>query len=352
MKLAVLSLIAGCVLTLASARADAVSDFYSGKSITLIISTGEGDGQDKTARIIGRHWTNHIPGKPVMVPKNMPGAGNLRAANFIYDQAPKDGTAIAAIIPSFVLQQILGGAGVGYDADKMQWLGSSNTSNPTIYVWHTTGVKTIEDATKKEILMGGTGAGSNSVLYPTIFNNMLGTKFKVIMGYRSTGEVILATERGEVQGRAGETFNVLMANEADWLRDKKINILVQIGREKEKGFENVPLATEFAKDQASRDVLQVFSDVIALGRPYLAPPGIPADRLAALRAAFDAAMKDPALLADAEKARLDISPTSGAKLQAVVAGMIKTNAEVLARIKAVIDASNAAGGDDKVEKSN
>ena len=345
MKFAAISLIAGCVLPLASAAADAVGDFYTGKTITLIISTGEGDGQDKTARIISRHWTNHIPGKPVLVPKNMPGAGNLRAANYIYDQAPKDGTAMAAIIPSFVLQQILGGAGVSYDANKMQWLGSSNASNPTIYVWHTTGVKTIEDATKKEILMGGTGAGSNSVLYPTIFNNMLGTKFKVIMGYRSTGDVNLATERGEVQGRAGETFNVLTANDADWLRDKKINILVQIGREKEKGFEYVPLATEFAKDQATRDVLQVFGDVIALGRPYMAPPGIPADRLAALRMGFDEAMKDPAMLADAQKARLDISPTSGTKLQSVVADMMKTNAEVLARVKAVIDASNVP--DDK-----
>jgi tripartite-type tricarboxylate transporter receptor subunit TctC len=350
MKYAAVFMISACLLPWGAVRADAISDFYTGKVMTMIISTGEGDGQDKTARVIAKHWSDHIPGKPTFVPKNMPGAGNLRAANYIYDQAPKDGTNVAAIIPSFVLQQILGGSGVAYDASKMQWLGSSNTSNPTIYVWYTTGVKSIEDVKTKEVLMGGTGAGSNSVLYPTIFNNMLGTKFKVIMGYRSTGEVNLATERGEVQGRAGETFNVLTANDADWLRDKKINILVQIGREKEKGFEDVPLATEFAKDQATRDVLQVFGDVIALGRPYLAPPGVPAARIAALRTAFDDAMKDPALLVDAQRAHLDISPTSGTTLQGVVAGMMKTNADVLARVKKVIDASNTVDGNSKSGK--
>jgi tripartite-type tricarboxylate transporter receptor subunit TctC len=325
------------------AHADTVGDFYKGKTVTLIISTGEGDGQDKTARLLARHWSDHLPGNPTFVPKNMPGAGNLRAANYLYAQAPKDGTTIAAIIPSFVLQQILGGKGVYYDANKLQWLGSSNASNPTIYVWHTTGIKNIEDVKNKEVLMGGTGAGSNSVLYPTIFNDMLGTKFKVVMGYRSTGEVNLAIERGEVQGRAGETFNVLVANDAEWMRDKKIDILVQIGRAKEPGFEDVPLATEFAKDQTSRDVLQVFGNVIALGRPYLAPPGVPADRVAALRASFDATAKDPALLAEAKKARLDVSPTEGGTLQTVVGGMMHTNAAVLARIKAVLEASQSAG---------
>jgi tripartite-type tricarboxylate transporter receptor subunit TctC len=330
------------------AHADAIEDFYKGKMITLIISTGEGDGQDKMARLVARHWTNHIPGKPTIVAKNMPGAGNLRATNFLYGQAPKDGTTIGAIIPAFTLQQMLGGTGVNYDSAKFNWIGSSNTSNPTIHVWHTAGIASIEDAKKREVLMGGTGAGSNSVLYPTILNNIIGTKFKVIMGYRASGEVNLAMERGEVQGRAGETFNTLMANEPDWVRDKKINILVQIGREKEKGFENIPLATDFAKDAGSRDVLKVFGDVIALGRPYLAPPDVPKDRIAALRQSFDAAVKDPALLADAERAHLDISPTDGQTLQQVVAGMIHTNAEVLARVKQMVEASNADS--DKGEK--
>jgi tripartite-type tricarboxylate transporter receptor subunit TctC len=332
------------VLALASpmaAHADAIEDFYRGKTITMIISTGEGDGQDKTARIIGRHWTNHIPGNPTIVPKNMPGAGNLRATNFLYGQAPKDGTTLAAIIPSFVLQQMLGGSGVMYDAARFNWIGSSNASNPTIYTWHTAGVKTLADATRKEVLMGGTGAGSNSVLYPTLFNTIMGTRFKVIMGYRNTGQVNLAIERGEVQGRAGETFNVLMANEPHWVREKSIDILVQIGRDKEKGFEQVPLATEFAKDQASRDMLQVFSDVIALGRPYLAPPDVQGERVVALRNSFDAAMKDPALQADAERARLEFAPTRGATLQDVVQGMFKTKAEVLARVKGVLEASGA-----------
>src|SRR5262249_42300952 len=154
---------------------------------------------------------------------------------------------VAAIIPAFVMQQILGGAGVDYDASKFHWLGSSNASNSMISVWHTTGVTTLEGAMQRQLLMGATGTGSNSAHYPTILNHVLGTRFKIVMGYRASPEINLAVERGEVQGRAGETFNTLMLNNPSWVRDKKINILVQIGRRKEPGFEHVPMLIEFAK---------------------------------------------------------------------------------------------------------
>jgi tripartite-type tricarboxylate transporter receptor subunit TctC len=290
--------------------------------------------------MIIKHWGDHIPGNPVLVPKNMPGAGNLRATGVLYNQAPTDGTTIAAIIPAFVLQQLVGGSDVAYDAARFQWLGSSNSSNPIIYVWHAAGIRTLEDAMTREVLMGGTGAGSNSVLYPTLLNNLIGTKFKVVMGYDSSGEVNLAMERGEVQGRASETFSTLMANQPNWLVDGKIDILVQIGREKEHGFNSIPLVSDYARDAASREVIDVFSDVIALGRPYLAPPGTPADRVAALRTAFDATMQDPVFRAEAEKARLDLEPVSGVALQAVVEKMVGTSDAVRARVRAAVETKN------------
>ena len=205
-----------------------------------------------------------------------------------------------------------------------------------VFVWHTTGVKTIKEAKQKSIIMGATGAASNSVRYPTLFNNMVGTKFRIIMGYRRTNSVDLAMERGEVQGRAGATFNTMLATRADWIKDKKINILAQIGPQKERGFQNIPLLTEFATDKASRAVLQVFLDDIGLGRPYLLGPGVPADRVAALRRSFNTTMKDPALLADAKKVKLGISPTSGSELEKLVAGLVKMDGDMRARIKVAL----------------
>jgi hypothetical protein len=208
-------------------------------------------------------------------------------------------------------------------------------------------VKTLEDAMKKEIIMGGTGAGSYTVLYPIILNNLIGTKFKVIMGYRSATQVNLAMERGEVQGRAGNNFNSLMSRDAQWVKDNKLNIIVQIGQKKDKDFQGVPLLTDFAKDQASREVLQLFSDEVELGRPFLTTPGAPADRVAALRASFDATMKDPKLLEDAKKSGLDIAPKSGAELQKLVEGIINTSDDVVARTKAALETKGAIAGEVK-----
>ncbi len=340
------------LLPFVPAQADAVADFYKGKNVSLIISTGAGGGVDQTTRMLGRHWGKHLPGAPNFVAQNMPGGGGLLATNFLYNVAPKDGTAIGAIIPSFVMNQVVGGKGVNYDAAKFNWIGSSSASNSVVFVWHTAGVKTLQDAMQKEIILGATGAGGNSVRYPAVLNNLAGTRFRVIMGYNSTTQVDLAMERGEVQGRAGGTFNTLMSTSADWIKDGRILILAQIGPEKEKGFEHIPLVTEFAKDQASRDVLQVFCDDIGLGRPYLTSPGVPAERVAALRTSFDALMKDPEMLAEAEKSRLDISPMTGARLQKLVEAMIATSPETVERIKAALDTKGAVAGEVKKEKKN
>jgi tripartite-type tricarboxylate transporter receptor subunit TctC len=321
--------------------AQSAGDFYKGKQITLIISTGAGGGVDLMGRLISKHWTKYIPGEPHTIPKNMPGGGHMRATNYMYVQAPKDGTTVATIIPSIVMHQILGGEGVQYDAAKFNWIGSSSASNSMLYVWHETGVKTLEEAMQKQTIIGGTGAGAYTVLYPVLMNNILGTKFRVIAGYQASDDVDLAMVRREVDGRAGATFNTLMSGNADWVKDKKINILVQIGVERDPGFKDVPLLTDFAKTPEQREVLQLFCNEIALGRPFLAPPDVPADRVATLRAAFDATMKDKDFLADAKRSRLDISPTTGAKLQTLVEGMISTKESTLALTKAALESKGA-----------
>ncbi|MDB5569801.1 MAG: tripartite tricarboxylate transporter family receptor [Hyphomicrobiales bacterium] len=313
--------------------ADSVSDFYAGKSLNLIISTGVGGGLDANARLVARHLGAHVPGKPSVVPRNMTGAGHLQATNFMYNQAPRDGTHIGAILPSFALYQIIDGKGAQYDSRRFNWLGASDVDNMNLYVWSTAGVKTVEDAKRKEVLMGATGAGSYTVLFPTLMNNLLGTKFKNVAGYKSTNEIHLAMERGEVQGRAGNFFSSLKSGNADWLRDGKIDILVQIGAERDPDFPNVPLLHELAPNEEAARILRLFSGEIAMGRSYLTTPDVPADRLAALQAAFAATMRDPAFLDEARKASIDVRPLGPERLKAILDDIMSTPPDLLEKAK-------------------
>ena len=203
---------------------------FAGKTIDLIVSTGAGGGQDSAARVVARHWVNHIPGKPTMVVKNMPGAGHIRAANFLANQAPKDGTAIGAIVPAFLLAQVIETSkAIQFDAAKFQWIGASSANNSTVYVWSASPVQDMAGAMKQEVLMGATGAGSYTQIYPMILNAVVGTRFKVIAGYGAAAEVNLAMERGEVHGRAGNNFNSLRMENPEWLREGKVRFLAQVG---------------------------------------------------------------------------------------------------------------------------
>ena len=221
-------------------------------------------------RVVARHLANHIPGNPTIVPKNMPGAGHIRAANFVFSQAPKDGTVIGTFIPIFVMSQLLGRSkSIQFDPAQFNWLASTSSSNSTLYVWHAAGVKTVDDAMKKEVLMGGTGVGSYTVIYPTVMNSVLGTRFKVVTGYQSTAEIGLAMERGEIQGRAGNNFNSLKAENGEWLKTGKIDIIVQVGLERDREFATVPLMTDFAKTDDDRQILKFFSTDVVIGRPFV-----------------------------------------------------------------------------------
>jgi tripartite-type tricarboxylate transporter receptor subunit TctC len=324
------------LLPLAAGPAAAQDNFFAGKQVSLIISTGVGGGLDSNARVVARHLGNHLPGKPVIVPKNMPGAGHVRAANYLYNQAPKDGTVIGTLIPSFVLAQVLDGRGIQFDAGKFTWLASTSSSNSTIYFWKATGLTSIDDAFKRQIVMGGTGVGSYTTLYPTIMNNVLGTKFKIIAGYESSAEVGLAMERGEVEGRAGNNFNSLKAENPEWLRAGKIVLAAQVGLERNPDYPNLPLISDFAKNDEQRQILRLFSVDVVIGRPFLAPPGLPAERAAQLRRAFDEMMKDPAFLKEAAEAALDVEPVDGAKIQKIVEQLVGTPPDIVAKAKAAM----------------
>jgi tripartite-type tricarboxylate transporter receptor subunit TctC len=313
-------------------------DFFAGKTMTLIVSTGAGGSYYQVAQSFSRHMPKYIPGNPTMIVKAMPGAGNVLATNFLHNIAPKDGTTIGTINNSIPLHQVLDGKGVHYDARNFNWLGSTGTYNSVAYVWHTAGIKTLQDVMKKEVILGGTGIGSSIVIYPTVMNNLLGTKFKIVLGYKSTMEIDIAMERGEVQARTG-SYTALVSEHPDWLKDKKVVILAQIGGKRDPQLPNVPLMTDFAKNDEDRQVMQLISSPIALGRPYLTPPGIPADRLAILQKAFDATLRDKGFLDEAKKMDIDIDPVSGAEIAQTVKDTINAPPAIIAKAKTFMGGS-------------
>ena len=324
---------AGAILDAASSAARAQTSF-AGKTMDLIVSTGAGGGQDSAARVVARHWANHLPGKPTMVVKNMPGAGHIRAANFLANQAPKDGTVIGAIVPAFLLAQVIETSkAIQFDAAKFQWIGASSANNSTVYVWSSSPARDMADAMKQEVLMGATGAGSYTQIYPMILNAVVGTRFKVIAGYGATAEVNLAMERGEVHGRAGNNFNSLRMENPEWLRDGKVRFLAQVGLTRDPDYPDLPLLHELGKTDEDKRVLRLFSADIAVGRPFMAPAQTPPAVVETLRRSFDATMADPAFLKDAKDGRVEVGPVKGEELQAIVAEIVATPLEVAARAR-------------------
>ena len=298
--------------------AKAQEPFYAGKTISIVVGFGAGGGYDLYARLLSRYLGKHIPGKPTIVVQNMDGAGGVRAANHVYAVAPKDGTVIAGVNQGAAMFQLLGGKGAQYDPAKFNWLGSMAYSNNTVYVWHASGVASIEDAKKREISMAGSGVISDANIYPAVLNALVGTKFKVINGYAGTNESNLALERGEMDGRGGGAYSSLVSTRPQWLRDKSINILAQIGFDKEPDLPNVPLLLDLVKNDEDRQIASLVTLPVAIGYNYWLAPDVPADRLRILREAFAETMKDPELIAEAKSQSFEIRPKTGAELEAMV----------------------------------
>jgi tripartite-type tricarboxylate transporter receptor subunit TctC len=331
--LAAIAVIAGS--SQPAAAQQSVEEFYKGKNVDLVIGYAPGGGYDLYARMVAQHIGNHIPGKPNIIPRNMPGAGSRTAVVWLSNIAPKDGTVLATADQSLSVAQAMGDKGLSVDVSKLIYIGNPNADNNTTAVWHTTGVKTIEDAKTKEIPMGATG-GSTSSQYPRTMNAVLGTKFKVILGYPGGTDINLAMERGEVGGRGSNAWASWKSTQPGWLKEKKINILVQIGLTKAPDLPDVPLLIDLAKNDEDRALLKLMSASTTIGRPLFTSPGVPPERVKALRDAFDATMKDPAFLADAEKRNFDINPVRGEELQKIVAEIVATPKQVADRLQSII----------------
>jgi tripartite-type tricarboxylate transporter receptor subunit TctC len=292
--------------------------FYKGKTINIMVGFGPGGGYDLYARLLARYMGKYIPGNPDVVVQNMVGAGGVRAANHVYAAAAKDGTYIAAVNQGTPMFQLLGGKGAQYDPAKFQWLGSMAHSNNTVYIWSASGVTSLEAATKREVTLAGSGVVSDANIYPAILNALVGTKFKIINGYQGTNESNLALERGEVEGRGGGAYSSLVSTKPDWLQNKKIAIICQIGFEKEPELPDVPLLVDVVQGEEAKQIATLVTLPTAIGYNHWVAPEVPADRVALLRKAYESALKDPELIAEAQKQKLEIRPKSGEELADMV----------------------------------
>jgi tripartite-type tricarboxylate transporter receptor subunit TctC len=325
---------------LPAAAAD-VSDFYRGKRINFVIGYGTGGGYDIYARLFARFIVEHIPGNPTVVPQNMPGAGSRRAANWLYSVAPKDGTVLACLGQATPTDQALGQPGIQFDARKFNWIGNLVVVNNIMFVSTASGIATIDDAKKRTLSIGASGASSPSVLYPQVSNNLLGTKFKIVPGYSSGGDINLAVERRELDGRGSDSWASMKSTHADWLRDRKINILFQVGPRREPDLPDVPLWSALGESEGQRQILEILSGDVAVGRPILTAPGVPADRVRALRKAFDETLADPQFIEAAKQANIYINPMGGEELQAIVEKIAGPSEKVLTLLRQATEFKSA-----------
>jgi tripartite-type tricarboxylate transporter receptor subunit TctC len=318
-----------------SAGADPVADFYRGKQLTLVIGTSAGNDYDFRGRLIARYMGHHIPGEPVIVPQNMPGAGGIKAADWLATIAPRDGTALHMIMTNMMAAQAIGTHGVQFDTRQFRWIGNTTSTPNVINSWYTSGITNIEQVKTQELVVGAP-AGTAGVIYPTVMNALVGTKFKVVTGYPGGNEVNLAMERGEVQGRGSNSWASWKSTKPEWIAQKKIIILVQVGLKRDPDLLDVPLLLELAGNDLDRKVLTFLSAETAISRSLVTTPDVPPERVEALRRAFDATMKDPQFLADAEKAKMDIRAMTGEQSQTVADSIVNTPPEIVGRAKVVL----------------
>jgi tripartite-type tricarboxylate transporter receptor subunit TctC len=303
------------------------------RPIVIYVAGTAGGGIDLYGRAVARHFGRHVPGNPTVTVQVMPGAGGIRAANFLAEQAPKDGTAITTFAGGPILEPLIGARNPGYDMSQFTWIGAVTKDVSVCIASGASPFKTIEDVQKEQMIVAGTGAGSETDTWPLILNDVLGTKFKVVTGYLGSQETILAIERGEAHGRCGLSLSSLKSAKPEWLRDKTVNVLLQIALEKSPELPDVPLLFDLVTKQDDRQALELLVGPTAMARPFVGPPGLLADKAGLLRRAFDATMKDPEFLADADKLKADVAPMTGEDVQKLVARIYATPRSVIERVK-------------------
>ena len=319
----------------AGAQAQSVAEFYKGKTINVIVGYTAGGGYDLYARALTRHMGRHLPGNPNFIVQNITGAGSLNAANNLYNVAPKDGTSFGTFGRGLAMEPLIGTARVQFDSTKFTWLGSGTNEISLCATWHTSPIKTWQDALKAQFAVGGEGAGSDPDTYAAFVRNVFGVKLKLVTGYHGTSDIILAIERGEVDGRCGWSWSSIKSTRPAWIPEKKLNYLVHMSDAKAPELAHIPVITDFANDR-QKQILRLVTSRQTMGRPFAAPPGVPADRALALRRAFDATLKDPAFLAEADKLKLDVNPVSGEEVDRLVAELYATPKDVVEEARVAI----------------
>ena len=325
-------LLAAC----SDALAQSPADFYKGKNVDLYIGYSVGGAYDLYARMLARHMGKHIPGNPNVLAKNMEGAGSLRLANWLYNVAPKDGSAFGIIGRGTGFDPLLGNKAAQFDATKYTWIGSANNEVSVCVAWHTSPIRKFEDMLTQELIVGGTSTSADTDQFPRITNGVLGTKMKVVTGYPGGNEVGLAMERGEVQGRCGWSWSSVKATHQRSIDEKKFSILVQLGLDKHSDLPDVPLVLDFAKSDEQRQILRLIFARQAMGRPFVGPPNIPPERAKALRDAFMATMQDKDFLADTTRSQMEITPVPGDQVQALVKEIYATPPDVVKKASSML----------------
>lgn len=327
----------------AAAHAQTVADFYRGKTVTILVGSDVGGGYDLTARTLAHYLARHIPGRPNIIVQNKPGASSIVAANYVYEISPKDGTVIAAVQRPIPFQTLFGDAGVRFEVRKMQWLGSTTNELGVVVAWHTAPQKSVDDLFKSEMVIGGNGPATDTELFPRAMNRVLGTKFRIVSGYPGQAQILLAMEREEIQGTGNWSFSDIEKGHPDWIADKKIRILLQLGLAKSPNpvLRDVPFVTEVAHTPAQRHVFEILMGMKALGRPYFVAPGVPKDRADALRAAFMATMDDPEFQDEARRTLGPIDPIAGADMQDIIANVYALPPEVIAQAREAVKTTGA-----------
>ena len=326
----------GLGAALPASAQDDVAAFYRGKQLRMVVGSAVGGGYDLFARIVARHIVNHIPGRPHIIVQNQPAAGGAVMTNQLYGQGPKDGTVIGVPINGIPTAPLLQ-SGIQFDATKLIWVGSTNREAYVAFVWHSAPVESIADLRSREVVVGATTPGTTMVDFPLLVNDILGFKFKIVRGYQGTPQINLAIERGEVQGMGGIGWASVKAQTPHWISDKKIKVLAQYGLERHPELSDVPTMLELAKSNADRQAMTMLFARTEYGRPYFLPPDVPEERVAALRRAFDATMKDTAFIAEAAKLQFDVDPLTGEQVQALVAQLAATPREIVARVRAALE---------------
>jgi tripartite-type tricarboxylate transporter receptor subunit TctC len=323
-----------CALSMTPVRADAISDFYKGRTLSLVISSAAGGGYDALGRAVARHMQKHIPGNPVIVVRNMPGAGGIVATNFLYNAAPKDGTTFGGVQNNTPFEPLFGTKEADYDPTKFNWLGTPSQEVAILATWTGAGVKTLADAKKREVTVGSSGNNSTPSFYARLLNAVLGIKLRIVVGYPGQNEAFLAMERGEIDGYPSSFYSALTSTRPTWIKEKKIDLLVQYGAAPDKEIPEVPFLDDLISNPDDKALVVAAVAPLAMGRPYLVPPGVPAERVAALRKALMETFEDKDFLADAERLQLGVTgPRTGEQLQKQLEDAYKTPPNIVERLR-------------------